>query len=245
MNNNSNLRFPLANMVAVSSNEQASNAADFDRGFEIYFQGAADRQPDAVNNSSSSVQMNQSLDFTTPEIRSDPGTQSGTQNLPSQRLNSRFSDNVNPMQNAENFWIRGENSDQLQPNPALFPPLAAQSHVPVFAPRQNPRNSPNNRNLPRMHYDPTTNNLQRPRQSPQSNPMASFIPPAPPIAPKLGPLPPIFTPQGFPVPPNPPSFPSFMPPPPPPPIAAPYISPVTTSNFVDRFLQASVDPTVQ
>ena len=65
MNNISNLRFPLANMVAVSSNDQTSNAVDFDRGFEIYIQGVTDRQPDAVNNSSSSVQMNQPLDFTT------------------------------------------------------------------------------------------------------------------------------------------------------------------------------------
>jgi hypothetical protein len=220
MHNNSNLRFPLANVVAVSSNEQTSNAGDRDRGFEIYFQGPADRQPDAVNNSSSSVQMNQSLDFTTPEIRSDPGTQSGTQTLPSQRLNSRFSDNVNPTQNVENFWIRGKNKDQLQPNPAQFPPLAAQNRVPVFAPRQNPRNSPNNRNFPRMNYDPTTNSFERVRHSPLANSMPPFVPTAPPIAPTRGPLPPIFTPQGFEV---PPTF-SFIPPPSPPPMAAPYFA---------------------
>ena len=70
--------------------------------------------------------------------------------------------------------------------------------------------------------------------------MTPFVPTAPPIAPTHGPLPPIFTPQGFEV---PPIF-SFMPPPPPP-MAAPYILPVTTSNFVDRFLQASVDATSQ
>ena len=231
MNNISNLRFPLANMVAVSSNEQTSNAVDFDRGFEIYFQGAADRQPDAVNNSSSSVQMNQPLDFTTPEIRSDPGSQSGTQTLPSQRSNSRFSDNVNPVQNAESFWIRGENSDQLQLNPAIFPPLAAQNRVPVSAPRQNSRNSPNNRNFPRMNFDPTTNNFQRVRHSPPANSVPPFFPTVPPIAPTLGPLPPTFMP--------PPS--SFLPPPPPPPMAAPFTSPVPTSNLADRFPQAPVD----
>ena len=75
MNNNRNLTFPLANMVAGSSNEPAANSADHDRGFEIYFQRAADRQLDVVNNSSSSVQMNQSLVYSTPDFRNDQGSQ--------------------------------------------------------------------------------------------------------------------------------------------------------------------------
>ena len=113
-------------MVPVSSSDPSFIAGDRALGFEIYFQGhGSDRQPDGVDNSSSSGQTNQSLDFTTPEIRSDQGAQASTQHLPSQRINSRFSANVNPTQNAENFWIRPENSDQLLSSIAhglRFPP---------------------------------------------------------------------------------------------------------------------------
>ena len=235
MKNNRNLTFPLANMVAGSSNEPTANSADRDRGFEIYFQGAADRQPDVLNNSSSSVQMNQSLVYTTPEVRSDQGSQSSTSNLPGQRFFLRFSDNDNSGQNPYNFWIRGDTIDQLQPKP-----LAVQTHVPVSAPRQNHGNSPSNRNSPviRMFYDPATNSLQRQRLA---NSVPPFVPPLPPIAPTLRSMSYFPTPSGAPV----PHFPSFVPPPTPPPSSAPNISPVAGPDFVDRFLQSSVDPALQ
>ena len=137
MNNNRNLTFPLANMVAGSSNEPAANSADRDRGFEIYFQGAAYRQPDVVNNSSSSVQMNNSTAYTTPVIGSDQGSQASTQILPNQRSFSRFSDVDNSGQNPNNFLIREDSVDRLQPNPSMFPPLVPQNSVPASAPRQN------------------------------------------------------------------------------------------------------------
>lgn len=76
------MSFPLSNMVPVSSSDPSFIAGDRALGFEIYFQGnGRDCQPDGVDNSSSSGQTNQSLDFTTPEIRSDQGAQASTQNF--------------------------------------------------------------------------------------------------------------------------------------------------------------------
>jgi len=133
-----NLTFPLSNMVPVSSSNQSSNTGDTHPGFEIYFQepGVRGNSPASAGNNSAAVSANQSLDFTTPDIRSAPGTNAETTNLVSQRTNTRLSSISDPARNSPNFWIRTENSNQLQPNPVIFPPLTAQTAVPFFCSSQ-------------------------------------------------------------------------------------------------------------